>query len=61
MAGNPGNDRLTGGTGSDRIEAADGIRDYISCGNGPRDVVVFDRGLDRFPDGLSDCEVPKPR
>jgi hypothetical protein len=24
-------------------------------------VVVFDRGLDRFPDGLSDCEVPKPR
>ena len=61
VAGNPGNDRLTGGTGSDRIEAADGTRDAISCGNGPRDVVVFDRGLDRFPDGLSDCEVPKPR
>ena len=32
-----------------------------SCGNGPRDVVVFDSGLDRFPDVLSDCEVRKPR
>ena len=61
VVGNPGNDRITGGTGSDRIEAADGIRDSISCGNGPRDVVVFDSGLDRFPDGFSDCEVRKPR
>ncbi len=61
VAGNPGNDRLTGGTGSDRIEAADGIRDSISCGKGPRDVVVFDSGLDRFPAVLSDCEICKPR
>jgi hypothetical protein len=52
---------VTGGAGGDRIEAADGTRDSISCGNGPRDVVVFDSGLDRFPDGLSDCEVRKPR
>jgi Ca2+-binding RTX toxin-like protein len=61
VAGNPGNDRLIGGSGSDRIETADGVRDAISCGNGPRDVVVFDSGLDRFPDGLSDHEVPKAR
>ena len=57
VAGSPGKDRLNGGKGSDRIEAADGTRDYISCGNGPRDVVVFDRGLDR----LTGCEVREPR
>jgi Ca2+-binding RTX toxin-like protein len=61
VIGNPGNDRLSGGTGSDRIEAADGTRDAISCGNGPRDVVVFDSGLDRFPDRFSDCEILKRR
>lgn len=48
MIGNPGNDR---------IEAAEGTRDAISCGNGPRDVVVLDSGLDRF----SDCEILKRR
>ena len=57
VIGNPGNDRLSGGTDSVRIEAADGTRDAISCGNGPRDVVVFDSGLDRF----SDCEILKRR
>ena len=57
VAGNPGNDRLNGGTSSDRIEAADGMRDTISCGNGPRDLVVFDAGLDRF----TGCEVRRPR
>ena len=51
MAGNPGNDRLNGGTGGDLIEAADGTRD----------AAVFDSGLDRFPDGFSDCKVRKPR
>jgi len=57
VVGNSGNDRLSGGTGNDRIEAADGMRDTISCGNGPRDLVVFDSGLDRF----TDCEVRRPR
>jgi Ca2+-binding RTX toxin-like protein len=57
VAGNPGNDRLNGGTGSDRIEAVDGMRDQISCGNGPRDVAVFDSGLDR----LAGCEIRQPR
>ena len=57
MIGNPGNDRLSGGTDGVRIEAADGTRDAISCGNGPRDVVVFDSGLDRF----SDCEILQRR
>ena len=58
VAGGPGNDRLNGGTGSDRIEAVDNTRDYISCGNGPRDVAVFDAGKDRVS---ADCEVRKPR
>jgi serralysin len=53
LTGNPGNDRLNGGAGNDRIEAVDGI----SCGNGPRDVVVFDSGVDRF----NNCEIRKPR
>ena len=57
VTGNPGNDRLNGGAGNDRIEAVDGIRDSISCGNGPRDVVVFDSGVDRF----NNCEIRKPR
>jgi Ca2+-binding RTX toxin-like protein len=57
VSGNPGNDRLNGGAGNDRIEAVDGIRDSISCGNGPRDVVVFDSGVDRF----NNCEIRKPR
>jgi Ca2+-binding RTX toxin-like protein len=57
VAGNRGNDRLNGGRGNDRIEAADNTRDFISCGNGPRDVVVFDSGLDR----VTECEIRKPR
>jgi Ca2+-binding RTX toxin-like protein len=57
VVGNAGNDRLNGGTSNDRIEAADGMRDTISCGNGPRDLVVFDAGLDRF----TDCEIRRPR
>ena len=40
----------------ERIEAADGMRDKIPCGNGPRDVGVSDSGLDRF----SECEVRRP-
>ena len=58
VAGSAGKDRLNGGTGSDRIEAADNTRDYISCGNGPRDVAVFDGGKDRVS---ADCEVRQPR
>ena len=57
VAGNPGNDRLSGGTSSDRIEAVDGMRDVIACGKGPRDVAVYDRGIDR----LRDCEIRQPR
>jgi hypothetical protein len=33
------------------------MRDTIYCGNGPRDFVVFDSGLDRF----TDCEVRRSR
>jgi len=55
VAGNSGNDRLNGGTGNDRVEAADGMRDKISCG--PRDRLVFDKGLDRF----AGCEFVTPR
>lgn len=57
VAGNPGNDRLNGGKGNDRIEANDGFTDIISCGNGRRDLVVFDKGLDRF----TGCENRAPR
>ena len=56
VIGNSGNDGLSGGTGSDRIEAADGVRDTVSCGNGPRDVAVFDPGLD----SLTGCEIRQP-
>ena len=52
-----GNDRLNGGKGNDRIEANDGFTDIISCGNGRRDLVVFDKGLDRF----TGCENRAPR
>lgn len=57
VAGNPGNDDLNGGKGNDRIEAYDGFSDIISCGTGRRDLVVFDKGLDRF----TGCENRAPR
>lgn len=57
VAGNPGNDSLNGGKGNDRIEAHDGFTDAINCGDGRRDLVVFDKGLDRF----TGCENRAPR
>jgi Ca2+-binding RTX toxin-like protein len=57
VAGNPGNDTLNAGNGDDRVEAADGMRDHISCGNGSHDLVIFDQGLDRF----RECEIRDPR
>ena len=57
VAGNSGYDALNGGNGDDRVEAVDGLRDQISCGNGSHDIVVFDAGLDDF----RECEIRKPR
>jgi Ca2+-binding RTX toxin-like protein len=53
VAGNTGTDTLNAGNGDDRVEAADGRRDYISCGNGSHDLVIFDAGKDRF----RECEI----
>ena len=55
LNGGKGNDVLNGGNGNDRVEAADGMQDRISCGNGTRDVVIFDRGLDIV--NFGNCEI----
>jgi Ca2+-binding RTX toxin-like protein len=57
VAGNSGYDALNGGNGDDRVEAVDGLRDQISCGNGRNDIVVFDAGIDVF----RKCEIRRPR
>ena len=57
VAGNDGNDVLHAGNGDDRVEAADGMEDFIFCGNGRHDIAVFDRGIDH----LSECEDERPR
>jgi hypothetical protein len=53
LSGGPGSDHLSGGSGNDTIDAADGRRDWVSCGAG-RDSVTADRG-----DRLSGCEAKK--
>jgi hypothetical protein len=56
LVGGPGRDVLVGGAGDDRIAAADGVRDFVSCGNG-RDVVNAD-----LNDNLGrSCEVVSRR
>ena len=55
--GADGDDVVAGNPGNDRIEAIYGFTDIISCGNGRRDLVVFDKGLDRF----TGCENRAPR
>jgi len=56
LVGGLGRDVFRGGSGADLIMAQDGFADLISCGAGRRDLVLFDRGLDRV---AADCEVPR--
>jgi Ca2+-binding RTX toxin-like protein len=42
----PGEDTVKGGSDNDEIHADDGLYDFINCGGGQRDKVVYDRGLD---------------
>jgi Ca2+-binding RTX toxin-like protein len=51
LIGGPGLDLLLGGAGNDRVEARDGRRDGVECGDG-RDTVTADR-VDRVG---ADCE-----
>jgi len=52
LDGRGGRDRLLGAAGADRLEAFDGVRDRLDCGDGA-DLAVAD-GSDRV---ASDCEV----
>jgi hypothetical protein len=52
---NGGVDTARGGKGNDRVDADDGQRDVIDCGDG-RDSVEFDAGLDK----VKNCEVKTP-
>ena len=54
---NEGADTAYGGKGNDNIFArADGKKDVIDCGEGNRDRVEFDRGIDR----IENCEIQNP-
>ena len=53
----PGKDVIRGGSGNDFIDAKDGYKDRIHCGDG-RDTVYFDKNLDRV---APDCERKNPR
>ena len=46
--GGSGQDAIYGGHGDDTINAKDGSRDIITCGEGTYDVVVYDAGLDQI-------------
>ena len=50
---NPGKDTVSAGAGGDHIEAVDGRRDVIACGDG-KDAVWYDEDLDTVS---SDCEL----
>src|ERR671910_725522 len=54
VVGGSGEDVLRAGGGADRVEAQDGFADSISCGDGSRDLVFFDQGLDIVD---ADCEA----
>lgn len=45
IVGGPGTDYLSGGPGGDQINAQDGLKDTINCGN-QYDTVYYDKGLD---------------
>jgi Ca2+-binding RTX toxin-like protein len=43
LTGGPGKDRMSGGAGNDKINARDGERDSVRCGDGSKDRVDADR------------------
>jgi Ca2+-binding RTX toxin-like protein len=43
LTGGPGADRMSGGSGNDYLNARDGERDSVRCGDGRKDRVVADR------------------
>jgi Tol biopolymer transport system component len=51
LSGGSGADKLRGGTGNDTIDARDGHKDKVDCGDGTKDAVYADRS-----DSLRDCE-----
>ena len=51
-----GGDRVNGGPGNDRVDAANGRRDRVNCGKGRRDRVRADR-----KDRLRGCELVRVR
>ena len=51
-----GKDRADGGGGNDTIDAEDGNVDYIDCGEGRKDTVYYDVGIDT----VTNCEVLNP-
>ena len=61
VQGDNGNDTLRTGTGVNRVNAQDGQRDWIICGN-PSDLVYYDRGLDVLEGcgGSGLVELPPP-
>ena len=54
--GDRGKDNLLGGGGNDTIYAEDGNVDYIDCGEGQKDTVYYDVGIDT----VTNCEVLDP-
>jgi len=55
LRGRKGHDKFKGGRGSDKLYALDGGRDRtIRCGEGRRDLVKYDRGIDPRPIA---CEI----
>lgn len=55
LRGRKGHDKFKGGRGSDKLYALDGGRDRsIRCGEGRRDLVKYDRGIDPSPIA---CEI----
>ena len=44
LVGGPGRDRISGGSGNDYLNARDGERDSVRCGDGRADRAVVDRG-----------------
>jgi hypothetical protein len=51
-----GKDRADGDSGNDTIDAEDGNVDYIDCGEGRKDTVYYDVGIDT----VTNCEVLNP-
>ena len=61
-----GTDRVRGGDANDAINIADGEGDFVDCGPGNDDTVIFDLGLDQALPGVddpvtADCENLEPR